>query len=149
MERTLQYDIVVVGGGTAGVAAAVGASRAGAKTLLIERNPYLGGEATHSGVTAFCGFYSCGENPVKVVAGVGNMVLQEMEELGPTIEYVISAAGNKNINFRPEYLKCAMDNLLEKEHVTCLLHTRVVAAETEQNRIQSIQCADDEGLFTV
>lgn len=149
MERTLQYDIVVVGGGTAGVAAAVGASRAGAKTLLIERNPYLGGEATHSGVTAFCGFYSCGENPVKVVAGVGNMVLQEMEELGPTIEYVISAAGNKNINFRPEYLKCAMDNLLEKEHVTCLLHTRVVAAKTEQNRIQSIQCSDDEGLFTV
>ena len=57
MERTLKYDIVVVGGGTAGVAAAVGASKSGTKVLLIERNPYLGGEATHSGVNAFCGFF--------------------------------------------------------------------------------------------
>ena len=47
MERSYQYDIVVVGGGTAGVAAAVGAAKAGAKTLLVERNAYLGGEATN------------------------------------------------------------------------------------------------------
>ena len=38
MERSYQYDIVVVGGGTAGVAAAVGAAKAGARTLLVERN---------------------------------------------------------------------------------------------------------------
>ena len=56
MSKTFQYDVVIAGGGTAGVAAAVGAARAKAKTLLIERNPYLGGEATHSGVSAFCGF---------------------------------------------------------------------------------------------
>ena len=67
MKRVYMYDVVVTGGGTAGVAAAVGASKAGAKTLLIERNPYLGGEATHSGVSAFCGFYSCGADPVRVV----------------------------------------------------------------------------------
>jgi len=139
----------VVGGGTAGVAAAVGARRAGADVILIERSPYLGGEATHSGVGAFCGFYSCGENPVKVVAGVGDLVLEEMEKLGPTVDYIISAVGNKNINFQPEYLKCAMDNLLEKEQVEVLLHARVVAAKTEENRIVSIQCVDDEGLFTV
>ena len=42
MERSYQYDIVIVGGGTAGVAAAVGAAKAGAKTLLVERNAYLG-----------------------------------------------------------------------------------------------------------
>lgn len=149
MERTLMYDVVVVGGGTAGVAAAVGASRAGAKTLLIERNPYLGGEATHSGVSAFCGFFSCGQDPVKVVAGAGDMVLEEMEKLGPTINYIVSAAGNQNINFQPEYLKCALDNLLEKEQVKCLLHARVVAAQTEDRRITSVQCVDDEGFFTV
>ena len=57
MERVYHCDVAVVGGGTAGVAAAVGAVRAGASVVLIERNPYLGGEATHSGVSAFCGFY--------------------------------------------------------------------------------------------
>lgn len=149
MERFYKCDIVVVGGGTAGVAAAVGARQAGADVILIERNPYLGGEATHSGVGAFCGFYSCGSNPVKVVAGAGDAVLLEMEQLGPVIDYVISAAGNKNINFQPEYLKCAMDNLLEREQVTVLLHARVVAAKTDGDRIRSLQCVDDEGLFTV
>ena len=56
MERSYQYDIVVVGGGTAGVAAAVGAAKAGAKTLLVERNAYLGGEAANSGDRIRCGW---------------------------------------------------------------------------------------------
>ena len=149
MERHYSYDVVVVGGGTAGVAAAAGASMAGAKTLLIERNPYLGGEATHSGVAAFCGFYTCGENPVKVVAGVGEKVLKEMEKLGPTLDYIVSVTGNKNINFQPEYLKCAMDNLLENEGAACLLHTRMIDAVVADGAIRSVQCADDEGIFTV
>lgn len=149
MERLYQYDVVVVGGGTAGVSAAVGAAKTGAKTLLIERNAYLGGEATHSGVGAFCGFYSCGENPVRVVEGVGQLVLNEMEALGPTVDYIISATGNRNINFQPEYLKCAMDNLLEKEKVDYFLHTSVIGAKTENGSIVSITCSDDEGSFCV
>lgn len=82
MERSYQYDIVIVGGGTAGVAAAVGAAKAGAKTLLVERNAYLGGEATNSGVNCFCGFYTCGSDPVRVVKGIGQLVLDEMRHLG-------------------------------------------------------------------
>ena len=88
MERLYQYDVVIVGGGTAGVSAAVGAAKTGAKTLLIERNAYLGGEATHSGVSTFCGFFTCGKNPVRVVEGVGQLVLDEMGALGPTVDYV-------------------------------------------------------------
>ena len=45
-----QYDVIVVGGGAAGVAAAVGSSRAGAKTLLVESYGCLGGAATMKGV---------------------------------------------------------------------------------------------------
>lgn len=150
MSKTFQYDVVIAGGGTAGVAAAVGATRAKAKTLLIERNPYLGGEATHSGVSAFCGFYTCGGNPVKAVAGVGEELLKEMESLNSeSVDYIISATGNKNINFHPEYLKCAMDNVLEKEGVTCFLHTRIIGAKTKDGEIKSIQCVDDEGIFQV
>ena len=124
--REYQYDVVVVGGGTAGVAAAVGSAQAGAKTLLIERNAYLGGEATHSGVGAFCGFYTCGKDPVRVVAGVGDLVLEEMGRLGSTYREVVSAAGNRNINFKPEYLKCALDRLLCRAGVDCLLHAMVI-----------------------
>lgn len=149
MNRSYQYDVVVVGGGTAGVAAAVGAAKVGARTLLVERNAYLGGEATNSGVNCFCGFYTCGPGPVRVVRGVGELVLDELRELGPTVDEVTSASGNRDIIFQPEYLKCALDNLLEKEYVDYFLHTVVIGAETASGKIQSIQCADDEGIFTV
>lgn len=149
MERIYKYDVVVAGGGTAGVAAAVGAAEAGAKTLLIERNPYLGGEATHSGVGAFCGFYSCGKNPVKVVSGVGDRVLEELKLLGAEADEIISATGNKNINFQPEYLKCALDNLLNKANVDFFLHTAIVGVGVEDRHLRSVCCSDDEGIFMV
>lgn len=54
--RNYTYDVAVVGGGASGVAAALGASRAGARTILIERNACFGGQATNSQVTAFADF---------------------------------------------------------------------------------------------
>lgn len=148
MERVFQYDVAVAGGGTAGVAAAIGAARAGARTLLIERNPYLGGEAAHSGVVVFCGFYSCGRNPVKVVAGAGELVLEELERLG-AVETAVSPNGNRNLLFHPEYLKCALDNVIQREPVDCLLHARLTGALAEGGRLTGLRCADDEGDFLV
>ncbi len=49
-------DVIVVGGGPAGLAAAIGAARAGAKTALIERFGYLGGTATASLMACINGF---------------------------------------------------------------------------------------------
>jgi len=58
-----EYDVVVCGGGLGGVAAAVAAARAGARTLLVERNSFLGGVAT-AGMccSIFNCFYTGGEN---------------------------------------------------------------------------------------
>ena len=149
MERVYKYDVVVAGGGTAGIAAAAGASEAGAKTLLVERNPYLGGEATHSGVSAFCGFDTCGKNPVKVVSGMGDKVLEELKLIDGGAKEVISATGNRNINFQPEYLKCALDNFLKKRGVDFLLHTVIVGVEKDGRYLKAVYCVDDEGMFKV
>lgn len=150
LNRNFSFDVVVAGGGTAGVAAALGAAMAGARVAVLERDPYLGGIATHSGVGAFCGFYTCGDNPVKVVSGAGDLVLEELKALNPhAAEIIISAAGNKNINFHPEYLKCALDTLMERYHVTLLLHTTITAVWTDAKRMTALVCHDDEGEFTV
>ena len=53
-----EYEVVVLGGGPAGIAAAVAASRAGRRTLLIERYGFLGGMGTAAGVTNFCGLHA-------------------------------------------------------------------------------------------
>lgn len=53
----LRYDVVVIGGGAAGIAAAVGAARRGARTMLVERYGFLGGMATAGMVSTICGLY--------------------------------------------------------------------------------------------
>src|SRR2546428_553687 len=52
-----EADLVVVGGGSAGTAAAITAARAGLRTVLVEDSPFLGGMSTGGCVGAFCGFY--------------------------------------------------------------------------------------------
>ncbi len=61
MEFKKQYhaDVVVAGGGTAGVFAAISAARTGAKTILIEKNSVLGGTVTVAGVN-FPGLFCVG-----------------------------------------------------------------------------------------
>ena len=54
---TASYDIVVVGGGTGGSAAAIEAARDGAKVLVVEQTPWLGGMLTSAGVSAIDGNY--------------------------------------------------------------------------------------------
>ena len=59
MDReAVSYDVVVVGGGAAGLAAAIGAAEAGARTALVERYGFLGGMATAGMVSTICGLYA-------------------------------------------------------------------------------------------
>ena len=150
MQSEYFVDVLIAGGGVSGVSAAIGASQAGVNVLLIERNAYLGGEGAHAGIGALCAVYTCGENPVKCVAGVCDLVLDEMHRLSPnSTETIISAAGNKNIQFKPEYMKVALDNLLDKHNVKYFLHTNIISVERDGNLIKSVKCHDDEGEFTV
>lgn len=150
MQREYTVDTLIAGGGVSGVAAAVGASRAGADSLLVERGASLGGEGTNAGVGALCAVYTCGENPVKCVAGICESVLEEMHRLSPSsTETIISAAGNKNINFKPEYMKVALDNVMEGNGARYFLHTGIIGVKREGNMITSAECIDDEGVFTV
>jgi len=57
MSAAQRFDVAVVGGGPAGIAAALGAARAGARTLLVEREAELGGNVTQAFVHTICGLY--------------------------------------------------------------------------------------------
>ncbi|MGO1885718.1 MAG: FAD-dependent oxidoreductase, partial [Citricoccus sp.] len=52
------YDVIIAGGGSAGVAAAVGANRSGARTLLVEKGPCRGGAATMRNVVTYAGIFT-------------------------------------------------------------------------------------------
>jgi hypothetical protein len=75
-----EFDVVVVGGGPAGIAAAVAAGRTGRSTLLVERYGFLGGAGTAAGLSTFCGLHANvhGEHR-RVIRGVCDDVLERLE----------------------------------------------------------------------
>ena len=77
-EVTNEVDVLVVGGGTAGHVAAIQAGRAGAKTLIVERNSQLGGTTTTGGVS-FPGLFDAWGK--QVIAGIGWELVKESVEL--------------------------------------------------------------------
>ena len=78
-----EYDVAVLGGGPAGIAAAVAAARAGCRTLLIERYGFLGGMGTAAGVTNFCGLHANVHGKMhRVVQGVASDLLARIDRLG-------------------------------------------------------------------
>ncbi|MEO7546886.1 MAG: FAD-dependent oxidoreductase, partial [Ramlibacter sp.] len=78
-----EYDVVVLGGGPAGMAAATAASRSGRSTLLLERYGFLGGMGTAAGVTNFCGLHANVHGDIRqVVHGVADDLLARIDRLG-------------------------------------------------------------------
>src|ERR671929_1836166 len=78
-----EHEIVVLGGGPAGIAAANAAARHGADVLLVERYGFLGGMGTAGGVTNFAGLYGLVHGETRqVVHGVVDDLLSRIDRLG-------------------------------------------------------------------
>ena len=79
------YDVIVVGSGSAGSPAAIAASRQGAKTLLLERLPFLGGNST-AVLDTFYGFYTPGTKSLEIVGGLPIEVRQRLAAYDAVLE---------------------------------------------------------------
>ena len=151
MYKSTTYDVVVVGGGAAGVAAAIGAVKAGAHCLLIERYGCLGGQATIANVSSYCGFFNHAKNPEQIVKGIGQEILEELHELGYYDKINISPAGNAIVALDQEATKFAFDEVVGRYPVDVLMHCRAIKAEmaADKKHIASLVCTDDESIFEI
>jgi 2-polyprenyl-6-methoxyphenol hydroxylase-like FAD-dependent oxidoreductase len=132
----MRYDVVVVGGGSAGVAAAVGAAQTGASVCLVERYPFFGGAATVSSVLSYCGFFDQNREPV--VAGVGELLLARLRAAGAYQEITFKWSGNTVVMIDPEFTKIALDCLVREAGVTSLLGGYVSSAGATGDRVDHV-----------
>lgn len=144
-------DVIVIGGGPAGIAAALSAARNGASVLLVEKNSFLGGSATAAQVPAFAPF---SDRAKAIVRGIGWEVMTEMQRrLGRTLPEpdIYSVPQDKaRMDWVPidvETLKCLYDDLCEAAGVQVLFHTQVPEVlRDERKTISAIVLANKEGL---
>lgn len=131
-------DVLVVGGGAAGVSAAVAAARQGRSVLLVESTGTLGGLGTSGMVPSFAPFTD-GKNIV--ASGVGLEIRQKALADIP-IETYWSA-------FNCEALKRAYDDIITESNVRLSLFTTVCDAIVHEGHIDSVVCTAKSGMFAV
>lgn len=144
-----RYDVVVVGGGSAGVAAAVGAARCGARTLLVERYGFLGGAITNSNVPTYCGFFRQAAEPERIIGGVGAELLQRLTVAGEDVAPRRSKSGNWIVTLDVEVLKVVLDDLTAVDGLDVVLHAMVTGAQVSDGIIQAVTMADHVGTIEI
>jgi glycine/D-amino acid oxidase-like deaminating enzyme len=117
------YDVVVLGGGPAGIAAAAAAGQHGRKVLLVERYGFLGGMGTAAGVTNFCGLHANVHGEIKqVVHGVADDLLARIDRLGGLNDPHLVLGKIWAQAYDTAAYKCAADDLLLSCGVEILFH---------------------------
>ena len=140
--------MVVVGSGSAGSPAAIAAARAGARTLLIEKLPFLGGNST-AVLDTFYGFYTPGQRARKVVGGIGDDVVAGLAALGPVVERPNTYGAGTGVTYLAEHLKLVWERLVVEAGASVLLHGFVQDVEVEDGRVVRLAVATKAGLRTV
>ena len=139
MENVQHTDVVVLGGGSAGVAAAVAAARNGLRVILIERNAYLGGKATAAEVGTVCGLYHFSKNEkasfiVKGFAKEFAVKLQDRSGSSP----LFSAEGLHYLPYNIEAFKQLCLELINENDIAIYFNTVLEHITLEENKLQSV-----------
>ncbi len=131
-----EADVVVLGGGPAGIAAATAAARAGATTLLVERYGFLGGMGTAAGVTNFCGLFANVHGDIRrVVHGVAEELLGRIAALDGLNEPHTIFGRTKAQAYDMAAYKCAADDMLLAAGAKLLFHALAAGAAMKSDSL--------------
>ncbi|MBB3675043.1 FAD-dependent oxidoreductase [Modestobacter versicolor] len=147
-----EFDVVVIGGGPAGLMAATAAARQGRSTLLVERYGFLGGAGTAGGLSTFCGLHAKvhGEH-VQVVHGLADELLERLAKLdGLSAPHLTINDGILAQAFDISSYKLAADELVTGAGAGLLFHAMAVAVVmTDEATIDAVVIESKSGRAAV
>lgn len=156
---TREADVLVVGGGSAGLAAAVASARAGARTVLVEQYGALGGTGSLGLVGPFMTCYS-GDGSEQLIRGIFDDLVRRMVELGgaihpseiapgsPYASFIVPRHGNVT-PYDPEIYKLVADQMVEESGVHLMLHTFLVDVLLDSRSVAGAVVVNKSGIQAV
>ena len=142
-------EVVVVGGGVAGVSAAIAAARNGADTLLIERYGALGGNLTIGLLEASMSFHD--RQGKQLIGGIPDEIVRRLKAAGGSVGHVEDDVGycGTVTPYDPEELKMVCLEMTREADARLLLHTWVVAAVVDSGRLTGLLIENKSGRQAV
>ena len=137
------YDIIIVGGGPAGIGAALTAAKLGLKTAIIERTTLLGGNWTNGYVLSILGVYTY-DGSQKITGGIVDEIVAALKERGGT-----KGQSGNFIPFRPDEMKLTLSYLSTKYGISTYLGSLVTGANVVDSLISSITVSGKDGTKTL
>ena len=135
-----KYDLVVVGGGFAGVAAALAAARAGSKVLIVEKSNCLGGAAVNCLVNPFMPYWTeIDGKRVELSTGIFKEICDRLD----------SRQALSGRNFLEEELKYILNEMVIDAHIDLLFHAYIYTTEKLDKDISSIKVATKSGTMCI
>lgn len=142
-----EIEVLVVGGGPAGVCAAVASARNGAKTLIVEQYGFLFGMATAGLVPHFNGV----ANPKGelVVKGIVDELVHRLKKRGGGMGYLRYPYWGMDVPYDPEILKTVALEMLQEEDVAVLFHTFAADALLQDDRVRGVIIQNKSGRSVI
>ena len=137
-----EFDVVVIGGGPAGMLAATAAAKNGAHVALVERYGFLGGAATAALVNPISTFKKNGE---QVIGGLAWQFVQRLTEMGGADD----TYPNGNVPVDAERFKLAAQRMLLECGVTLYLHTVLIDIQGDKSALSHVILQNKSGLFAL
>ncbi|WP_436374013.1 FAD-dependent oxidoreductase [Cytobacillus sp. BC1816] len=149
MKNELEFDVVVAGGGPAGINAAIAAGRRGARTLLIERYGFLGGMSTVALVYPWMTFHT--ETGRQVIKGIAQEIVERLMSIEGSPGHLRDTVGFTNTvtPYHPEKYKLLALEMLEEAGVEVLVHSFADSVEVDGGTIKSIRLVTKSGPIRV
>jgi len=139
-------DVLVVGGGSAGLAAAVAAARLGASVRLVEKHGFLGGTLTMVTLGSICGLYTVTEAEViPVVGGFAAEVVDRLRREGGAPAAPKRWLKTASLPYDPFCMKLVCDDLATEARIGLFLHTLVAETLMEGRRIVGVVAETPSG----